>query len=504
MESSFYNRYLTGQEFVLQMRDDLENALQLNFVVAYVNDLGVNYLGKKSFLRAMNKSGSYGVTSLACGFDFYDIIKLQNDITEKDKLKLFMSLQKETGQDETQSLLHSKIVYLKILEGEQIKQVLYIGSHNWTGRALGANSNGGNNAEASLRMVFNENDSNEILRDAKKHIELAWNLKSSFPANEINKSIFSDWIQLRCPKYGRGLPTIQREPYTVLLCLTEDLEDDLISLNETPNHAAYLHIDLIEDSNKLNDQTQNVLLLIWQKPSDFENQILPVAIFCKINTINQTQINGGVNTQINPISGFDISLKAMEGATYTQNARGVEANFWNFKIYKEQISLTDLSFAGEALKQVLLKVEKIIFPETYPVIGNQSHIYSDGELCFLNQIAPQPQNISGIATGSIELNDAIKAEMVNNFNIQPTALTPKLIEIHGNPKSGYRLSKEPMNKLTIGNPKSVNSYFAELPINSFSEVADFETINQNTPTSIPRISLNYLESFDQLIEKFRV
>jgi hypothetical protein len=142
------SKELVSLDYREHLQRDLAKASVCRFLVAYVSNEGIESIGRHLLNRALRDQRSFGVASLTCSCGFNPLLRLQSELPEV-RLKYFMDpLVKEDGEPSEISLFHSKLVYL-YLEREA-KSVVYIGSHNWTRRALGPQ--GPRNAEASIRL----------------------------------------------------------------------------------------------------------------------------------------------------------------------------------------------------------------------------------------------------------------------------------------------------------------------------------------------------------------
>ena len=135
MNSEFLSEHLTGGEFANRLRADIAECSKLRFLVAYVSDAGLNVLGSPEIATALDQLGSFGVSSMSCICGFEPLLNLQNRLSSTGKLKYFLdpNVEKTLGDPDI-VLLHSKLVYLHLPKTN--KSVVYIGSHNWTERAL--------------------------------------------------------------------------------------------------------------------------------------------------------------------------------------------------------------------------------------------------------------------------------------------------------------------------------------------------------------------------------
>lgn len=105
-----------------------------------------------------------------------------------------------------------------LLNPEQ-KAIIYIGSHNWTRRALGPVAP--RNAEASLRVEtpFNPEDldgkGTSLASDVNRHLLQAYNLPACLPATETHRTTFEQWFQKGC----RRAPGTRLDEVTMVLAV---------------------------------------------------------------------------------------------------------------------------------------------------------------------------------------------------------------------------------------------------------------------------------------------
>src|SRR2546428_767851 len=141
---------LATTEYTALLKQDLERATVLRFLVAYVSWEGLNLIGRDRLTGALRGPHSFGVASLSCACGYKPLLRLQQGLQAASglRLKYFMDpLVRDPESPADLALFHSKLVYL-FLEREA-KSVVYIGSHNWSRRALGPGRP--RSAEASLR-----------------------------------------------------------------------------------------------------------------------------------------------------------------------------------------------------------------------------------------------------------------------------------------------------------------------------------------------------------------
>ena len=146
----FLAEQLVSFEYRDRLNADLQRADLCRFLVAYISESGLQTLNRAALVQSLRHEQSFGVGSLSCACGYTPLLKLQRDVGESAvRLKYFMDpLVKGTDEPDGIALFHSKLVYLR-LPGEN-KSVIYIGSHNWSSRALGPGRP--RNVEASIRF----------------------------------------------------------------------------------------------------------------------------------------------------------------------------------------------------------------------------------------------------------------------------------------------------------------------------------------------------------------
>ncbi|MFM9963053.1 MAG: hypothetical protein ACKV2Q_17740 [Planctomycetaceae bacterium] len=129
-------------------------------------------------------------------FEYRDRLNddLQRDVGESAaRLKYFMDpLVKDTDEPDGIALFHSKLVYLRL--PRENKSVVYIGSHNWSGRALGPGRP--RNVEASLRFELDyapehiAGSDPSIASQVNRHLLAAYDKPACLAATAANETTF--------------------------------------------------------------------------------------------------------------------------------------------------------------------------------------------------------------------------------------------------------------------------------------------------------------------------
>lgn len=214
---------LIAEEYCRQLQRDLELARVCRFLVAYVSDEGLQRIGKSILSRALRDSRSFGVASLSCSCGFEPLTDFQAALGNDVRLKYFLDPIVRDGDAAGEiTLFHSKIVFLWLEKAQ--KSVIYLGSHNWTARALGPNRP--RNVEASLRIEapFSAGDllgqGSSVAAGVNRHLLDAWNAPPCLPATSGNIPVFHDWYLKGCGRARGGA----LEQVTILLAVRTSSE----------------------------------------------------------------------------------------------------------------------------------------------------------------------------------------------------------------------------------------------------------------------------------------
>jgi hypothetical protein len=218
------SKELVSLEYREQLQRDLARATVCRFLIAYISLEGIDSIGRHLLTRALRDPRSFGIGSLSCSCGYEPLLRLQAELSASVdvRLKYFMDpLVKEADEPKGLALFHSKLVYL-VWERER-KAVIYLGSHNWTRRAVGPG--GPRNAEASFRMEVEfdpedlEGTGTSFTSGVNRHLLQAYQFPACFPATEGNKPRFEEWYQKGCRATPQGSSLQQN---TIILAVRKD------------------------------------------------------------------------------------------------------------------------------------------------------------------------------------------------------------------------------------------------------------------------------------------
>lgn len=368
------SKELVSLEYRARLQSDLAKASVCRFLVAYISSEGMESVGRHLLNRALRDSRSFGVASLTCSCGFDPLLRLQAELPDL-RLKYFMDpLVKEDGEPSEISLFHSKLVYLW-LEREG-KSVVYIGSHNWTRRALGPQ--GPRNAEASIRfeMDFAPDDLDgrgaSVASHVNRHLLDAWNLPLCLPATSDNESTFREWYEKGC----RRSPAAPLQETTILLAVRRPPPggDDWLALT---GRGIYLQVLDEEDGQIVWHSGNRVLVLAWDSEAELAAARQPVMLQCRITTSKaglDSQLRG-TNQSVAPVAGFEAVIWDDAELTSQRNSEqgrrspvrlwsGREVHVYDFEFPTQYSDSSQIDGPVRPKYQFHLEVERVIVPTT--------------------------------------------------------------------------------------------------------------------------------------------
>jgi hypothetical protein len=371
------SKELVSLEYRDQLRQDLAAAGVCRFLVAYVSGEGVNSIGRHLLTRALRDERSFGVASLSCTCGHEPLLRLQEELGETAglRLKYFMDpLVHERGEPSDLALFHSKLVYLA--QPRRGKSVVYIGSHNWTRRALGPG--GPRNAEASLRLEeeFAEEHlagtGSSLASEVNRHLIQAFSLPACLPATPAYRATFEQWRDKAC----RRAPPSSLNEVIVLLAIRKPSGTSLSSQWQAlTGRGIYLQVLEEEEGITLWRRNDPVIVLVWDSEADLHAGNQPLLLRCRITT-NKAGPGSrlhGTNQSTAPIAGFEAVLldqnqlaamhqeqAAPRAAVSIWSGRRVEV--YDFEYPTQRLDSAQVDGGVTPKYQFHLEVESVVFP----------------------------------------------------------------------------------------------------------------------------------------------
>ncbi|MBL4844164.1 MAG: hypothetical protein JKY65_01450 [Planctomycetes bacterium] len=368
----------TASAYLEHLRKDLQDARVLRFVIAYVSDSGITSIGQELLVAALQQPDSFGVASLSCSCGFKPFVNLQAQLEpQQEKLKYFVDpVVLDSDGDPDLTLVHSKVVYIVRPDN---RAVVYLGSHNWSGRALGPDAP--RNAEASMRFEFDYDPSqlrgasSDLPSEINRHLLECFHLGASLPVRKDNIPIFADWFRARCER-EKPLPL---DEYAVVVgaCVTDSEASTYDHLWKalTPGSSIYLPCHVEGEGQILRQRQDRVLLMAWTSTDALENSKEPLLLFCKVTRQVAGKDSAFEGTSEGDIKNFDLVLRDPRQSTRVGagedpgEALRVELNngqvFEYFELSSVPATVSAATIDGKAPPkyQSYLQVYEILLPE---------------------------------------------------------------------------------------------------------------------------------------------
>ncbi|WP_153556671.1 phospholipase D-like domain-containing protein [Roseimaritima sediminicola] len=383
---TFFSEALIDDEYVRALRADIELADICRFLVAYISDNGLNRIGRLGLLRMLHHENSFGVGSMSCSCGFEPLLQLQGELpSDCLRLKYFMDpAVRGTDEPDQLVLMHSKLIYLRTNSNGEQKSVVYLGSHNWSARALGGS--GPRSAEASYRFEFPFKEEHlagtgsDTASKVNKHLLRAFHHPCCLPATNDNHQTFEEWTQSVC----KPRPQSILDEVLLILAVRSDSENMRLPLSSLQGGGVYLQSLEEEEGSAVWDSPDQTLVLVWETPSALANGDQPTILLCNRNTRNAgpTSDRRGTNQANNPIAGFKAVLFDRNQIERQESGR-IPARSLLSGRKEASVQVFDMEYPAASSDcqhydrsvtpkyQFLLEVAAVIDPETNPSPNSQ-------------------------------------------------------------------------------------------------------------------------------------
>lgn len=358
----------TDGEYTRRLEQDLATAELVRFVMAYVSDVGLAALGRDRLRDVLLDPRSFGVASMSCACHFSALCDLQDEVEAKlgrpeVRLKYFMdlSLPGSAGAPRL-TLVHSKLIYLVRADGQA---VVYCGSHNWTGRALGALGARPTNAEATLRLQFDfepdqlEGKGSSLGAEVNDHLRQCFGLALCRPATRANRTSFQQWRDGTCG----GSDAESLDEYAVVAAVATAGTPGARSASFWSSalrakQGIYLQCLEEGEGRLVREHLDRVLVLVWVDEAALKSGLAPVLLFCKVTTTRAGPDSWYVGQEVSPLAGFDFAIsdrgqagrvrsgKPLGDRTTTRLWSGVELEHFDFEV---PVAKDTVAFDGKVI-----------------------------------------------------------------------------------------------------------------------------------------------------------
>ena len=462
LEGKFLGMELVADDYANMLADDLENAIILRFCVAYVSIPGLNRIGPERLAKALSKDGSFGVASLSCSTGYRPLLSLQN-ASGTLPLKYFMDplikRNKHSGEPEDIALMHSKLVYMKTLSDDPTKSgyrsIVYLGSHNWTSRALGGC--GIRNGEASYRFEQPFDDShlslvrNNFFGEVNAHLNAAYNCRACLDVDAKHEPVFEQW-------YSRGCEKSKESTKDRVIRLSAILknEDDVVDYdwNSLKSAGIYLQSLVEREGRKIWDhRTLTIVVQLWRSVDSVAKAEQPLILICKETTGNASPDSTikGNNVAEEVLDGFAAVLFDTNNANDSEHdstSTGARTShdsymdyFW-FRTAEPDETSKSIDDRKRPFYQFNIQVTDIVFPESGTFFCNNN---TDGMQWRRNTLAfvgakdgAKYERASGYFLPSQEV-ESIKKELKEQFGA--TEKNAKVLPLDERSNEKHRIGK---------------------------------------------------------------
>lgn len=513
----FLSKELVTLDYRASLQRDMAQASVCRFLVAYVSLAGVDSINRPLLVRVLRDPRSFGVASLSCACKYEPLLKLQDELDDA-RLKYFMDpVVAEAGEPSDIALFHSKLVYLYLEKFN--KSVVYLGSHNWTRRALGPQ--GPRNAEASLRMEFDFEDEHlagkgsSIASEVNHHLLTAWQAPLCLPATRLNEPTFEEWSDKAC----RRAASVPMESNIILLAVRDGVGPvDWLSLNR---RSVYLQV-LDEDDGPLIWEKANnrLLVLVWDSEDDLNAARQPILLKCQISSsiAGSNSGVGGTNQSGSPIAGFNAVIlddqelaglleKRLERRPSVTLSSGRRVQVYGFEFPTHHVDCGTVDRGIEPNYRFLLEVEAVVMPTDRSLNQNVELAWSpDSFTVAKHKKATRVEHSPGYCVAP-EVEHEMLGYLRETLLINPPQA--KVLPYSGadGAKYGKRVSSHPLHETFLGTQLADSSlrdeYYRESKRGTL--LADLDEINEvvDNDDSLPRLQRVFTSPVKKLLEDWR-
>lgn len=456
----FLSKELVTMDYRRSLQRDLGQAKICRFLVAYVSGGGIDSINRPVLINALRDSRSFGVASLSCACKYEPLLKVQDDLADV-RLKYFMDpIVNESGEPSDIVLFHSKLVYLYL--PRQNKSVIYLGSHNWTRRALGPQ--GPRNAEASLRLEFDfeedhlDGSGDSMAAEVNRHLLDAWQTPLCVPAIRSNEPMFDEWSNKAC----RNANSVPMESNVVVLAVRKgEGSGDWASL---AGSSIYMQV-LSEPEGELvgSKYLKQLMVMVWKSESDLQAGLQPLLLFCKVSNgiAGARSVAGGSNQARDPIQGFSAvifdqreltsrSLQRNDERSRVALWSGRDAEIYDFQFPTPHSGCEQVDQGIEPNYRYLLEVESVVFPADSDCPPNTKMCWSADSLAMAKTKTSTDFKSSPGYSVEPEVERMMLQCLEEVLLVEPNRAKVKPYSDVDNAKLGKRVSRHPLHETFLG------------------------------------------------------
>ena len=463
----FLSDELVSSDYRNRLQNDLRQASLCRFLVAYISIEGIDSIGRSELLRVLRHKDSLGIGSLTCCCGFEPLVRLQRQLGEAEiRLKYFMDPKiPRTDEPDDLVLLHSKLVYLHLPEQEL--SVVYIGSHNWTSRAVGPGTP--RNAEASLRFELPYSHEHlvgtgpSIASHVNRHLLTAYRTPVCLAATSSNRDVFEQWYRCSC----RRAPRSPLEQITIILAVRKS-EEPLPASAWTGlvGSSIYMPVFAEGEGQRIRRDSQRILVMVWESTAALAAGDQPVLLRCHLSTQDPspTSVVRGTNRAMAPIAGFRAvafdarQLLALQSgkrlppsAVTIWSKREVEFFDFEFPTGRADSSCVDGEIRPDY--RFLLEIDDVVLPADRQFADDPALLWTRESFAVAqNKHDARLERIPGYQVPA-NLQHQILECLTREFQIDPKQAKALPVSDYDLTKEGRQLSQHPLHDTFIG-PKA--------------------------------------------------
>jgi hypothetical protein len=521
---------LVSSEYRERLQRDLSRARICRFLIAYVSEDGLLSLGRGPLINALRDDHSFGVSSLTCACGYSPLLGLQVQLGNGNlRLKYFMDpMISDADEPDGITLFHSKLVYLLLVH--ERRSVVYIGSHNWSQRAIGPGRP--RNAEASLRFESEFEPEHlagigaTVAGQVNNHLMQAYNAPACIPATRANERIFEQWYQKGC----RRVPGTPMQPITIILAVLKNqgTVQSSVQWGSLRNHGIYVQALGEKEGEFIYNGGDPIIVLVWNSLSELESARQPIMLHCRETThkAGPNSQRRGTNRSSDPIMGFaaiifDLKQLAMTHQPFVGNSSSTTlwssrpVEFFDFEFPTQRSSSIQVDHGVKPNYQFYLEVDEV----TFPVDGNHP---ADAQTLWTRESfavaksrdSAKYKDILGYEVPD-HLADDILHWLTQTLGVERGAAKVLPTSAHDDPRVGKRLSGHSLHETFIGPEERERRAQFYLRAKPGALVADLDEGSENlTKTSsgqqpwamhekVERVQRVFVSRVDQLQHMWR-
>jgi hypothetical protein len=452
---------LVGEAYRQRLREDLERASVCRFLVAYVSSSGIRAVGIPPLVRALQDPRSFGIASLSCICGYEALLDLQASLREP-RLKYFLDPLVPPEESDEIVLFHSKLVYIA-LEGDE-NAVIYLGSHNWTGRALGPGRP--RNAEASVRVEVPvlpgdlEGTGDTLASDVNRHLLQAYHLPACLPATEQHRRTFEQWYQAGC----KNAPSTRGGDVIVILAVhrTTGTPVDAAQWQRLAGAGVYLQV-FGSDGERIWNSGLPLVVLVWNSPEALKAADQPLMLWCRLsaNNAGPDSTIHGTNQSAAPMAGFNAVIFSPDDLAARAASRvgrpttitiwsGHEVEVFEIEFPTGHQNSSQVDAGLPPTFQFYLEVEQVVFPAEGARPQTPDYLWSrDTFAVATNRKEVRFVGVPGYLVPPKQAEE-IRRCLQEVLGVGPGELIVGPLSGDDRPKSGKRTAVHPLHDTFIG------------------------------------------------------